>query len=129
MQWDHSLTLLSVIYNEGTPWQTAWGPVMLSLIRPIAAMHDVLSLHLQICTNITIEAKGVILYDTIKGGTPQLAKGIHPAMGVAIETILTFILVLTVLMAAVDQDSPIAPMAIGLVVLVDILAGYGEVTK
>ena len=41
------------------------------------------------------------------------------------EIILTFVLVITVLMAAVDggERNVLAPLAIGLAVLVDILAG------
>ena len=84
--------------------------------------HD-LFIRLQISLNYNVGA-GVTAYDSILGGTPQLGSGITPLMGTLIEAILTFILVFTVLMTAVDQGTPIAPIAIGFAVVVDILAGW-----
>ncbi|ELU16506.1 hypothetical protein CAPTEDRAFT_166556 [Capitella teleta] len=69
----------------------------------------------------------VDLYEAIGGGVPQLAEGVTAWNGVFVEAILTFILVLTVLMTAVDQQLSIAPLCIGFAVLVDIIVG-GSIT-
>ena len=65
------------------------------------------------------------MYSGTGGGIPNLGEGISVAQGILCETTLTFILVLTVLMTAVDRsDNILAPVAIGLVVAVDISAAY-----
>lgn len=58
-------------------------------------------------------------------GVPALAEGIGVLPGVAIEIILTFFLVITIWGTAVDRrgNNTIAPLAIGLVLVFDILAG------
>jgi MIP family channel proteins len=57
-------------------------------------------------------------------GTPALGDGISPAAGIAIEAILTLLLVLTVFGTAVDRRAPrLGGMAIGLAVAADILMG------
>lgn len=72
--------------------------------------------------------KGVLpgaVYENISGGAHNLASGVSPGQGVLCEIVLTTVLVLTVLMSAVDSrtKSPLAPLAIGFAVTVDILAG------
>lgn len=62
----------------------------------------------------------------VKLGTPALANGTTPYIGVLVEGILTFLLVFTVYGTAIDPRGSfkaIAGMGIGLVVLFDILAG------
>ncbi len=57
-------------------------------------------------------------------GTPALARGITSGVGVVIEAILTFLLVFVIFGVAVDARGPrtIAPLMIGLVIAMDILA-------
>lgn len=57
-------------------------------------------------------------------GTPALGAGIGVVQGIAVEAILTFILVFTVMGTAVDPRAPkIAGFGIGLAVVIDVLAG------
>ena len=58
-------------------------------------------------------------------GTPALAPNISPPMGIIVEIVLTFFLVLTVWGAAVDGRTagPAVGLAIGMVVAMDILMG------
>ncbi len=58
-------------------------------------------------------------------GTPALGPGIPPATGILVETILTFFLVFTVFATGVDKrgGGQIAGLAIGFVLIFDILAG------
>jgi len=59
-----------------------------------------------------------------KIGTPALGSGIGPAAGIAIEAVLTLLLVLVVLGTAVDSRAPqLGGLAIGLAVAADILMG------
>ncbi len=59
-----------------------------------------------------------------KLGTPNLAAGLSPWMGVFIEIILTFLLVFAIFGTAVDPRAPkIGGFGIGLAVCVDILMG------
>lgn len=61
-------------------------------------------------------------------GTPMLASRISPLQGVLIEAILTFLLVITVFLTAVDERAPkVGALFIGLVITMDILFG-GPVT-
>ncbi|XP_077979543.1 aquaporin-8-like [Glandiceps talaboti] len=63
-------------------------------------------------------------YNFINGGATLLGEGISTDKAIGCEWILTMVLVSTVLQAAVDsKPSVLAPLAIGLAVLVDILAG------
>jgi MIP family channel proteins len=64
------------------------------------------------------------VYESIRGGSHTLAEGVGPVQAIVFETVLTFILVLTVLMVAVEKTSHrhLAPLSIGLAVLVDIAA-------
>lgn len=66
-------------------------------------------------------------YETIGGGAHNLASGVTAGQGMLCEIVLTVVLVLTILMAAVDpkHKSVLAPLAIGFAVVVDILAGIG----
>jgi MIP family channel proteins len=57
-------------------------------------------------------------------GTPDLAPGIDPGIGILVETVLTFFLVFVVYGTAVDARAPkIGGLAIGLTVALDILFG------
>jgi len=57
-------------------------------------------------------------------GTPALGAGVSPAAGIAIEAVLTVILILVVFGTAVDARAPsLGGMAIGLAVAADILMG------
>jgi MIP family channel proteins len=68
-----------------------------------------------------------VIPDAMEGGlgTHALGTGISAGAGVAIEMVLTFILVFVIFATAVDSRGPsiIAPIAIGMAVLVDILVG------
>ncbi len=57
-------------------------------------------------------------------GTPALATGISPTVGIALEAILTIVLVLAVFGTAVDPRGPrLGGFAIGMAVAADILVG------
>ena len=57
-------------------------------------------------------------------GTPALGNGITPVVGIAVEAVLTALLVLAVIGTAVDPRAPkIGGLAIGLAVAADILVG------
>jgi len=58
-------------------------------------------------------------------GTPALARGIPAGTGIVVEAVLTFFLVFVIFGVAVDARAqrPAAPLAIGLVITMDILAG------
>jgi len=59
-----------------------------------------------------------------KIGTPALGSGVGPAAGIAIEAVLTLLLVLVVFGTAVDSRAPqLGGLAIGLAVAADILMG------
>lgn len=64
------------------------------------------------------------LADATRVGTPALGPGISVVGGIAIEAILTVVLVLTVFGTAIDRRAPkLGGMAIGLAVAADILMG------
>jgi len=58
-------------------------------------------------------------------GTPVLGRGVSAGTGIVVEAVLTFFLVFVVFGVAVDARGPraIAPLAIGLVITMDILGG------
>ena len=62
---------------------------------------------------------------TVAAGTPDLSPNVAPLSGVVIEAVLTFFLVLVVFGTAVDERAPksVFPLAIGLTVALDIMAG------
>ncbi|XP_052071843.1 aquaporin-8-like [Mytilus californianus] len=63
---------------------------------------------------------------SINGGAHTLSPGVEPGWAILCEAILTFVLVFTVLMNALDkrnQDSVLTPLAIGFAVAVDIMGG------
>jgi MIP family channel proteins len=64
-------------------------------------------------------------YTEVALGVPALGQGVDTLHGVALEIILTFFLAFTIWGVAVDRKGPtvIAPLAIGLVITFDILAG------
>ena len=65
------------------------------------------------------------VYKGIQGGAHTLGPGVYPGWAILAEGILTFLLVFTVLLTAVDEEnSSLAPLAIGFAVAVDIIAGY-----
>ncbi|KAK7507976.1 hypothetical protein BaRGS_00000941, partial [Batillaria attramentaria] len=71
---------------------------------------------------------GILPSETFKaigGGAHNLGENVTAGEGMLCEIVLTVVLVLTVLMAAVDPQtkSNLAPLAIGFAVFVDILAG------
>ena len=75
--------------------------------------------------NTTNGATPPTAYESILGGAHDIGTNVGPGQAYLCELLLTAMLVLTVLMTAVDTKGKnvLAPMAIGLVVLVDILAG------
>ena len=66
------------------------------------------------------------VFEMIGAGGQQLGPDVSVGEGILCEMLLTTVLVTAVLMTAVDTDgkNPVAPVAIGLAVFVDILAGY-----
>ncbi|KAK2151422.1 hypothetical protein LSH36_364g06007 [Paralvinella palmiformis] len=62
-------------------------------------------------------------YTSIGGGTPTLGPNVSILRGLLMEAVLTFILVLVILLAAVDKRLMCAPLAIGSALIVSILAG------
>lgn len=78
-----------------------------------------------ICLKIAFDPQVV---HAVNLGTPALGTGVTPAIGIFVETILSFLLIFTVYGTAVDARSnfkTIASLAIGGVVLFDILVGAG----
>jgi aquaporin TIP len=65
----------------------------------------------------------------VAGGTPDLGKNVSPVVGIVVEAVLTFFLVSVVFGTAVDERAPksIYPLAIGLTIALDIMAG-GPIT-
>ncbi len=62
--------------------------------------------------------------DAASLGTPLLGDGVDPVTGIAIEAVLTFLLVFVIFQAAVHAKGPaIAPLAIGMTITIDILIG------
>jgi len=61
----------------------------------------------------------------VANGTPNLGQGISQVTGIVTEAVLTFFLVLVVFGSAVDQRAPksVFPLAIGLTIALDIMAG------
>ncbi|KAK6171368.1 hypothetical protein SNE40_019573 [Patella caerulea] len=64
-------------------------------------------------------------YSQYGGGAHTLGAGIEPGQGILCEILLTTVLILVILHVAVDPktQNPLAPLAIGFAVTVDILAG------
>lgn len=62
--------------------------------------------------------------DIVAVGTPGLADGVNPVVGIVLEAIATFILVLVILGTVVDRRAPatVYPLAIGLAVTVGVFA-------
>jgi len=75
---------------------------------------------------ITRGVLGTSKYVAIAGGAHALGDGVTPGQGILMELLLTSILVTVVLLTAVDTEtkSVMAPIGIGLTVVVDILAGF-----
>lgn len=71
----------------------------------------------------------VAAQQAVRLGTPALARGVGPGVGIVVEAVLTFFLVFVIFGVAVDTRGArsLAPLAIGLVITMDILAG-GAVT-
>lgn len=72
---------------------------------------------------------GLLLHGLIPGGalaagTPTPAAGVAPLDAAGIEAVLTFLLMAAVLTTIVDREAPkIAGLGVGLIVMVDVLAG------
>lgn len=64
---------------------------------------------------------------TVLNANPALAAGLGGGLGFVVEAILTFFLVFVIFGVAVDPRGPkaIAPLAIGLTIVIDIFAGGG----
>lgn len=68
------------------------------------------------------------VWQAVHLGTPALAVGVPPILGLMLEAVLTFILMMAVLGTAIDARAPkIGGFGIGLAVAVDILVG-GPIT-
>lgn len=61
----------------------------------------------------------------VRLGTPALAPGVSAGTGIVVEAVLTFFLIFVIFGVAVDPRGPraMAPLAIGLVITMDILGG------
>lgn len=93
-------------------WQTAAYYVIAQLIGAVAAGFALVAVMPQSAVNSSF------------AGTPTLDPGISVAAGIAIEAVLTLVLVLTVFGTAIDARAPrLGGMAIGLAVAADILMG------
>ena len=93
-------------------WQTAATYVVAQLVGAAAAGFALVAVMPQSAINTSF------------AGTPALDPGIGTAAGIAIEAVLTLVLVLTVFGTAVDARAPrLGGMAIGLAVAADILVG------
>jgi len=68
---------------------------------------------------------GETAFTSINGGGQMLGEGVTQMQGLLCECVLTFILLIVVLLAAVDTEGSnvLAPLAIGFTVVADILAG------
>lgn len=62
--------------------------------------------------------------EIVAAGTPAVAENVHPVGGAVVEAVTTFLLVMVVFGTAVDERAPrsVFPLAIGLAVVMDILA-------
>jgi aquaporin Z len=62
--------------------------------------------------------------EVVAAGTPAMSSNVHPMGGAAVEAVTTFLLVLVIFGTAVDARAPrsVYPMAIGLTVVLDIMA-------
>jgi glycerol uptake facilitator-like aquaporin len=93
-------------------WQQAAAYVVAQLIGAAAAGYALVAVMPQSAVNTSF------------AGTPTLDPGISLGAGIAIEAMLTLVLVLTVFGTAVDARAPrLGGMAIGLAVAADILVG------
>ena len=93
-------------------WQTAAYYVIAQLIGAVAAGFALVAVMPQSAISTSF------------AGTPTLDPGITVAAGIAIEAVLTLVLVLTVFGTAIDARAPrLGGLAIGLAVAADILMG------
>jgi MIP family channel proteins len=93
-------------------WQTAATYVLAQLVGAAAAGYALVAVMPQSAVNTSF------------AGTPTLDPGIGIAAGIAIEAVLTLVLVLAVFGTAIDARAPrLGGMAIGLAVAADILMG------
>jgi MIP family channel proteins len=82
----------------------------------------------QLAGGLAAGALIAVLFDgnVVAGGTPDLNPEVGVGAGIVIEAVLTFFLVLVIFGTAVDERTPgkaIFPLAIGLTVALDIMAG------
>lgn len=75
--------------------------------------------------NFTI-SPDTTLYDAVDGGSVLLSPNMTSLIGTIVVTIMTTIYVLTFILTAVEQGTPIAPLAIGFVLGAVTLARYGS---
>lgn len=89
-----------------------------------AALYVVAQLLGGLAAGLALKAIFVDAWQASNIGTPALGAGISPVMGIAVEAVLTALLVLAVIGTAVDPRGPkIGGLAIGLAVTADILVG------
>ena len=119
---------------------SAFGAISGAHFNPVVTLAMVLIGRMRVATAITYvgaQAVGAVLagfslrtifpteaWQPSSIGTPALGPGISPGTGIAIEAILTALLVFVVLGTAVDRRAPmIGGLAIGLAVAADLLVG------
>lgn len=110
---------LTVLIGSSLRYITAFLYVICQLIGSMvgaALTRAVLSFPMDPHTNETV-------YMSIAGGTHHIHPGMSEFQGVLLEVFMTFMVCQTVLMMAVDRQSPFAPLTIGLTVFVDIAFG------
>jgi len=111
---------LGVLIGGGISWPVAVFYFVAQLVGGIAGTG------LSYCLlNFGAENGAKTAFASINAGGQMLSAGVGVGSGLVCEIILTFILIITVLMAAVDTDgrNVLAPIGIGFAVIVDILAG------
>lgn len=101
------------------------GVWIMGRITPMrAALYVVAQLAGGLIAGLALKAVFADAWQASNIGTPVLGAGISPAVGIAIEAVLTALLVLAVIGTAVDPRAPkIGGLAIGLAVAADILMG------
>jgi MIP family channel proteins len=94
-------------------------------INPLrAALYVVAQLIGALAAGLALKAVFADSWQPSNIGTPALGAGITPVLGIAVEAVLTALLVLVVIGTAVDPRGPkLGGLAIGLAVAADILVG------
>ncbi|XP_062605108.1 aquaporin-8-like [Saccostrea cucullata] len=128
----HGLTIVVLIAGLGKISGGHFNPVVTLGVTLSGGMHWVASIFYVLAQLIggMVGAAFVLavlpetVYKSITGGAHTLGSGVYPGWAILAEGILTFLLVFTVLLTAVDENkTKLAPLAIGFSVAVDIIAG------